>query len=278
MMVAGAGVVVAPAASAYDNWCTKGTTELLAEIWSTAGVTQPPTAASVVSFSSPVRIDAIMTYHWNAGGDRPGKVTLVAADGTQYGPWAASGSKVLPADKHFCAYPNQVVPAGTYTVIDSQKRTWSQVDGRGMLKIFGASNVPPPPAAAPAAGGTDDNWCKPGKTTLLAEIWSTAAVTQPPTRKSRVRFSTPVRIDAIMTYHWNANGQRPGTIKLVAANGKVYGPWKASGSTVVPADKHFCAYPKRVVPAGTYTVVDSRKATWSQVDGPGMLKIFGERR
>ena len=83
-------------------------------------------------------VTEIKTYHWNNGiGVTPGTIGLMAADGTILGTWQADGlpgqGDVLNA--YWVANPNIVIPAGTYTVIDSDPDTWSQnseTNGVGM--------------------------------------------------------------------------------------------------------------------------------------------------
>jgi hypothetical protein len=83
-------------------------------------------------------VNEIETYHWNQGqGVTPGTIGLKAADGTTYGPWRADG---LPGqggvvNAHWVVRPQVIIPAGTYTVVDSGFATWAQNDdtmGRGM--------------------------------------------------------------------------------------------------------------------------------------------------
>ena len=77
----------------------------------------------------------------------------------------------------------------------------------------------------------------------------------------------PWRVTEIGTYHWNQGaGVWPGTIGLRAADGTMYGPWQASGQPGqggVP-NAYWLVNPNVVIPPGTYTVVDSSAATWSQ--------------
>ena len=80
-------------------------------------------------------------------------------------------------------------------------------------------------------------------------------------------------VTAITTYHWN-DGEgttAPGTIGLKDANGEVYGPWQASGAPGVGGvpNAYWTVNPGIVIPAGTYTVIDSDPATWAQNDETG---------
>lgn len=91
-------------------------------------------------------------------------------------------------------------------------------------------------------------------------------------------------ITTIQTYHWNyGRGAAPGTIKLVHANGTVYGPWNATGlpgSGGVP-NAFWQTSPNVVIPAGTYTVIDSGNTTWScngQSQNKGFTRVLGKRK
>jgi hypothetical protein len=83
----------------------------------------------------------IWTYHWNGGrGATPGRISLKRSEGATYGPWdvtATSGQGGAPNVNWECN-PNITIPAGTYTVIDSDAATWSQ---NVMSKGFGFSRV-----------------------------------------------------------------------------------------------------------------------------------------
>jgi len=95
-----------------------------------------------------------------------------------------------------------------------------------------------------------------------------------------VEFKTPVTITEISTYHYNqGKGATPGEISLVGG-GRTYGPWSTVGYTGQGDVKNagWTAKPDAVVPAGTYTVIDSDPATWSQNSesgGLGFVTILG---
>jgi hypothetical protein len=82
-------------------------------------------------------VTEICTYHWNNGaGSSPGEITLKAADGTTYGPWKTT----LRNKVYWIAEPKQNIPAGTYTLIDSDPATWAQNSssgGKGMGWAYG---------------------------------------------------------------------------------------------------------------------------------------------
>ena len=116
------------------------------------------------------------------------------------------------------------------------------------------------------------------------EIFSsgnTAAVASRPTAPARFTLSRPHVITMISTYHWNdGRGTGTGTVGLIDAIGQMFGPWTVTGTPGqggVPNANWTCA-PNVEIPAGTYTIVDSEPATWSQnadSGGRGMALVKG---
>ena len=107
------------------------------------GVGNQPTAPATITFRQPHVITSIMTYHWNSGrGTRAGTIALRGANGRSYGPWPVSGAMGqggVPNATWTCS-PNIEVPAGSYTIVDSEPATWSQnpqSGGRGMAVVRG---------------------------------------------------------------------------------------------------------------------------------------------
>jgi hypothetical protein len=106
------------------------------------GVT-PGAKATVFTLDNAATVTEIMTYHYIiGGGPTPGAIALKAADGTLYGPWPTTGldgqGKVKNA--YWDAKPNAQIPAGTYTVIDSDPKTWStneRANGLGFVTVLG---------------------------------------------------------------------------------------------------------------------------------------------
>jgi hypothetical protein len=120
------------------------TEETILNTMNTGGVGNDPVRPTELNISSPYQITYIMTYHWNHGSGAPGgTIGLRAADGAMYGPWGVhteggNGGRVPNAI--WIANPNVVIPAGSYTVIDSDTATWAQngqSGGRGMVEIKG---------------------------------------------------------------------------------------------------------------------------------------------
>lgn len=83
---------------------------------------------AIIEVASPVRLTEMIHYHWNDGRGAPaGTVKLRHSDGTVYGPWQAS----LRNGVYWEVQGPISLPAGRYTVIDSDPATWSQNAGSG---------------------------------------------------------------------------------------------------------------------------------------------------
>lgn len=100
-----------------------------------------------------------------------------------------------------------------------------------------------------------------------------SAVYNQPTSPTTFKLATSYVITKVMTYHWNdANGTTvTGTHSFKDANGKIYGPWKTTGSAGqggVP-NAYWNSTPNITLPAGIYTIIDSDESTWSQNSGSG---------
>lgn len=89
-------------------------------------------------------------------------------------------------------------------------------------------------------------------------------------RATTFTLDAPAVITKLSTYHWNyGGGRRPGTIALRSDTGELFGPWRANGRPGqggVP-NAYWIATPEASLRAGTYTVIDSDPATWSQNGG-----------
>ncbi len=94
-----------------------------------AAVLNNPTQPTVVTLSKAYQIMLIRDYHWNdgQGTPNPGTIALTSSGGTTYGPWQTTGSpgQGNVPNANWTATPNEAVPAGTYTVVDSEPSTWS---------------------------------------------------------------------------------------------------------------------------------------------------------
>jgi hypothetical protein len=92
-----------------------------------------------VTFNQNYFLTDILTYHWNDGKGTPaGTIALKDSSGKTYGPWAAT----LESGVYWTAKPSVTIPAGTYTVIDSDPATWSQNSETGGNGVTTASGIP----------------------------------------------------------------------------------------------------------------------------------------
>ena len=112
--------------------------------WNTGGVDNNPSCIPSFTVSGPYMITYADTYHWNygQGTKEGGTITLRRNDGIMYGPWQVEtkpGQGSVP-NAWWIAHPNETIPAGTYTIIDSDSSTWSQNSGSngcGFSKVEG---------------------------------------------------------------------------------------------------------------------------------------------
>lgn len=94
--------------------------------------------------ASATTVTKIQTYHWNdaSGNGSTGTISLKADDGTVYGPWKTVGAEGQGGvrNAYWAASPDVTIPAGRYTVIDSDPGTWSQntdSGGEGFVIVHG---------------------------------------------------------------------------------------------------------------------------------------------
>jgi hypothetical protein len=163
-----------------------------AQIGNIGGVTNGPKVPTTFSFTEPVRLVWLQTYHWNnARGATPGRIGLRHQDGTVYGPWPTRG---LPGqggvpNAYWRAEPGVVLKPGTYTVTDSDPSTWAtnaEAGNKGfadleVVPVTDAAVAPSPdsigapaataaaPATAPAA--TPPASAAPAVATVLTGRW-----------------------------------------------------------------------------------------------------------
>ena len=121
-----------------------GTVEQFFTVWSTGAAYNGATAPTTFTIDEAWQVTEILTYHWNEaqGTSAPGTIGLKAADGTVYGPWAATGQDGQGGvpNAAWVVHPNIVIPSGAYTVLDSDPATWSQNEetgGAGMAWGYG---------------------------------------------------------------------------------------------------------------------------------------------
>jgi len=95
---------------------------------------QPGGKPATFTLERTATITYIQTYHWKSG--KPaGTISIRSADGTVNGPYAATGvpGQGGVADAYWEVRPNVELPAGTYTVEDSDPGSWSTNAEMGMV-------------------------------------------------------------------------------------------------------------------------------------------------
>jgi hypothetical protein len=112
--------------------------------WNIYGVSNGGTAPTF-TLGRAAKITLISDYHYNYGkGEALGTIGLRSSGGTVYGPWSVTGQTAQGGVVNgvWNAHPDVVIPAGTYTVMDSSPETWSQDSashGVGFVLVDGVS-------------------------------------------------------------------------------------------------------------------------------------------
>ena len=129
--------------NAVSDDASKEADTVLVDTWNTDAVLNGPKQPTRFTLNTPHLVTDIRSYHWNNGLGAPrGNISLRQDDGTMFGPWEVSTSDGS-LDSHNVAWqctPNVTIPAGTYTVIDSDPQTWSYNErsgSRGMTIVKG---------------------------------------------------------------------------------------------------------------------------------------------
>jgi len=122
----------------------------------------PPREKTIFTIQSPVLLTSLETYHGNGGKDmdQTGTIGLTGADGTVYGPWEAQGYPGVTLNKnaHWVTKPDIRLPAGTYSVTDSDPDTWSQNEASGFSGFVGVNWREPDLKEPGSDSGGDDGW------------------------------------------------------------------------------------------------------------------------
>jgi hypothetical protein len=248
------------------------------------GVFNGPTRATTVTLTSAAQITELVTYHWNNGhGARPGTIALRSSRGKTYGPYQAhgtSGQNNAP-NVNWIADIHVAVPAGTYTVLDSNPTTWSQnlaSHSQGFTIVRGTYQTvsAPPGPAQPTCSG-------PSK--VLYTTSNIGGVSNGPTGRPSFTLKSPVCMTQVTTYHWNnGQGATPGiiTLQLHVGGGRTqnfsFQAQGTSGQGGAPNVNWVATANMLILPAGTYTVLDSDPATWSynaQSGNRGFVTVSG---
>lgn len=112
---------------------------------STSVVSDGPTEETTFTLEQATKITAIWTYHWNAGGDvdlsqQTIKLQNTATDTEVYAGAVCPDSGSGRENVNWYVFPDTVLPAGTYQVIDSHNESWSYVpdnNNKGMCTVKG---------------------------------------------------------------------------------------------------------------------------------------------
>lgn len=97
------------------------------------GVQSGPTSPTTFTLAVARHAVSFDTYHYFNGGALPGLLGLRHADGTEYGPWQATGGVGQGGVQNasWICHPEVELPAGSYAVLDSGAATWSYNDESG---------------------------------------------------------------------------------------------------------------------------------------------------
>lgn len=143
--------------------CDPAAEELFLITESNAAVQDNPPNPRVITIGEPVYVTRVMTYHYNSNnGAVPGTIGLRDESGKMYGPWQAvddTGKTGVPSI-HWNVKINEFVPAGKYTIIDSDPATWShnsEVGNAGVIWVYiskKCSSVSVPAATRQAPAGS----------------------------------------------------------------------------------------------------------------------------
>ena len=108
-----------------------------------------PISPTTFTIQQSYRITLIRNYHWNdgAGTAAAGTIGLIEEFGTTYGPWQAAGTDAM--NSSWECYPEEIIPPGTYTVVDSDPVSWSQNPSSGNAGMSYIEGIP--------VGGGGDN-------------------------------------------------------------------------------------------------------------------------
>ena len=132
-----------------------------------AGVQNNPTRETAFSINAAHRVTFLYTYHYFNNGKLPGTIALRHSDGTVYGPWQSEGALGQGGvrNAYWFVRPNVEIKPGSYTVVDSDKATWSQnsgSSGAGFVEIRGIRTGPVVPPIRELLASTDlkglQNW------------------------------------------------------------------------------------------------------------------------
>ena len=138
-----AGIQVASDKVVVDVMASEREEVIVFDNQNIGAVVNEPTEITQFTLEEPLWLTKIETYHWNHGqGQSLGEISLENESGDVYGPWEALGrcGQGGLVNAYWAVYPLETIPAGTYTVIDSDPATWShnaESSGRGFVNVSG---------------------------------------------------------------------------------------------------------------------------------------------
>ena len=158
--------------------------------------------------------------------------------------------------------------AAMYYQNDASSNSWFAI----CTQLVAGAQAPAPP---PPPNGSGANEVK------VFDNNNIYAVGNRPTQPTQFTIAKPYVITSILNYHWNGGrGAMPGTISLRSNDGSTFGPWPViatAGQGNAP-NVYWVCQPNVTLAAGTYTIIDSNPATWSQNSasfGSGMSVVKG---
>jgi hypothetical protein len=131
---------------------------VLLKMESVQGVSRNPQVPTLFTLTRASYITRVLTYHYaeTIGSKHPTVAFQDTATGKTYGPWGQMGYRTFngtlgasqtdpgnvsgPPDNYWIAYPGEMVPAGTYQVVDSDPKTWcstADLGNRGIAFVWG---------------------------------------------------------------------------------------------------------------------------------------------
>ena len=132
----------------HRNAGVNGKEEKIFENGNIYGVNNGPVSPTQFTLSKATFIIRVENYHYFNKGKLPGTITLVNSNGKQFGSWQATGTTGQGGvqNAYWVVRPNINLPAGTYTVIDSDPATWStntQSANKGFTIVWAAGQHTP---------------------------------------------------------------------------------------------------------------------------------------
>ena len=144
------------------------------------GILSGPTSPTTFTFSQQVTLTHIGTYHYHDKNKVVplGTLGLRDASGKMYGPWKTTGLEGQGGvkDAFWDATPNVIIPAGTYTLVDSDPKTWSY-NKQSNYQGFASVKYIPVGGSGGSSGGASGGSSGPHFAWPTAEAFASAVAT-----------------------------------------------------------------------------------------------------